>query len=286
MNENYYIDKTKLENDLNNFWTDEKLGEYKGLKNTHYMILLKNLKIDSTTFFNQVSKNRFTCEPFSPIPLSKFLSLSKISSYVGESYLSDCLEVTSPRPAIGRGEFLLASTFGNVKFSKKRGDLIIDGKRVEVKGKNANLGGDGKFKQMNKSVVFSIYRLLKEIPETSEMSLETIKDIETKIKKSKDNAVEVMGFLQNIPEPSLKLAKDMVSIFNKSGDLLKTIASSHLLYYMKYQKGEFLITFNDNVFCGFDAPKNLEESYKIVEKFNISGWRRGNSGITFTVKSS
>ena len=139
---------------------------------------------------------------------------------------------------------------------------------------------------MNKSVVFSIYRLLKEIPETSEMSLETIKDIETKIKKSKDNAVEVMGFLQNIPEPSLKLAKDMVSIFNKSGDLLKTIASSHLLYYMKYQKGEFLITFNDNVFCGFDAPKNLEESYKIVEKFNISGWRRGNSGITFTVKSS
>ena len=42
---------------------------------------------------------------------------------------------------------------------------------------------------------------------------------------------------------------------------------------------------NDNVFAGFEAPKNLQQAYEIMLHFNVNAWLTGNRGISISMKN-
>ena len=279
-------ERNELKTAVEQYWTDIKSGKHHELASTHEAILAKDLKVTPADFFEQVSKNQFIFQNFGPYSLSDFLKKARLAQYVIPEYLEDCLKVTSPRPTIGRGEFLLAANFSNINFAQNSGDLIdSNGNRIEVKGKHANLGGEGPYKQMNQSLLFSIFNIFKTKPESKDLSIESIEKLQKLLKDNSQQTKQVMLLLQNIENQSQSLANQMVELFNSKDDLKTTIAAAHLLAYMKYQKANFLFALNDNTFSGFAAPKNLAEAYEIMTHFNINAWITGNRGISITVKN-
>lgn len=278
------IDDIKAE--LDSFWTPEKLGKHKQLKEKHGTILLKDLLVSAKVFFEQVKSNKFKFQNFGPFSFGSFLKKAHLDKYVKMEYVDDCLKVTTPRPAIGKGEFLLASCFSNINFRDDSGDLIdSDGNRIEVKGKHATLAGEGPYKQMNKGVLFALYRLFETNTDAKDLNLDVIEDLENKLIDNKQLLPKAMDILQNLETPSRSLTNSMCELFNSKQDLKLVIAATHLYTYLKIQKANYLFALNDNVFWGFAAPKNLEEAYEIISHFNVTGWVAGNKGISITVKN-
>ena len=275
-----------IKKELDDYWTEEKCGKHSDLKAKHGTILLKNLKVPASDFFEQVKDNYFKFQNFGPISMSAFLKKAKLDLYVQPSYVEDCLKVTTPRPAIGRGGFLFVANFNDINFSKERGDLIdTDGNRIEVKGKHANFGSDGPYKQMNQSLMYGIYSLFGTNTESKDLTLETMEDLERLMLKNPQKQSKVLALLQNLKNPSASLTNQMVELFNSTHDLKLVIAATHFLTYMKVQKANYILVLNDNVFWGFKTPSNLEQAAEIMKNFNINGWMTGNKGISFTVKN-
>lgn len=275
-----------LKEEVKAYWTPIKTGKHKDLASKHEAILAKDLKVPAADFFEQVKKNYFKFMNFGPLPLEDFLVKARLDKYVTAEYLADCLKVTTPRPAVGRGEFLLAANFGNINFSSESGDLVDSkGHRIEVKGKHANLGGEGPFRQMNRSLLFAMYNLFDTSTQEKDLNLDVIEDLQKKVLANKQKMPRLMLLLQNLKNPSQSLAREMCELFNSSQDLKLVIASAHFLAYMKLQKANYLFALNDNVFFGFEAPKNLEQAYQVMKHFNINAWVTGNKGISLTVKN-
>ena len=269
------------------YWTPKKSGKHPDLGKKHEAILAKDLKVSGKDFFEQVNQNHFIFQNFGPISLKDFLRKARLDKYVKDEYLDDCLHVTSPQPAIGRGEFLLVANFGNINFADGSGDLVDnDGNRIEVKGKHANLGGKNEwFKQMNRSVLFSLFNLFETGTQEKDLNLEVIADLEKKVLANKSRMPELMLLLQNLKKPSHSLARQMCVLFNSSRNLKHVIAAAHFLAYMKSQKANYLFALNDNVFSGFEAPKNLQQAYEIMLRFNVNAWLTGNRGISISMKN-
>ena len=271
---------------VKNYWTSEKCGKHKDLASKHESILAKDLKVPAKDFFEQVSQNHFVFQNFGPYSLNDFLKKARLDRFVKPEYLEDCLKVTTPRPTIGKGEFLLAANFSNINFSKESGDLMdSSGNRIEVKGKHSYLGGNEKFRELNDSQMFAIFNIFSVKPEGKDLTIDSIEKLQKLLLQNKEQTKKVMMLLQNLRNPSESLANQMVELFNQSEDLKTTIAASHLFAYMRLQKANFLFALNDNTFSGFAAPKNLKEAFEIMRKFNINAWMIGNSGISITVKN-
>lgn len=281
------INRNELKKCIDNYWTDKKCGKHIGIGEKHEEILLKDLLVKPQDLFEQLDKNTFTFQNFGPMKLSQFLAKSKLDSYLKPSYLKDALTVTTPQPAIGQGEFLLVSCFKNINFSDKSGDLVdTDGNKIEVKGNHSSIGGVKGFKQMNKSIMFSIYRLFETNPDYDSFTMDCANDITEYLRKYPDRTKKVMLLLQNIDKESNNLANEMVEKFNANDQskLLEIVAASHLFAYMKFQNANFLFALNDELFAGFKAPQTFEQAYDIIKNFKINGWTTGNRGISFTLK--
>lgn len=275
-----------IKKELDDYWTEEKLGKHTDLKAKHGTILMKDLKVPASDFFEQVKQNHFKFQNFGPISLGSFLKKAKIDLYVQPSYVEDCLKVTTPRPAVGRGEFLLVANFNNIRFNAGKGDLVdSDGNRIEVKGKHANFGSEGPYKQMNQSLMYGIYSQFGTNTEAKDLTLETMEELQNLLLKNPQKVAKVMALLQNLKNPSASLTNQMVELFNNTHDLKLVIAATHFLTYMKVQKANFLLAINDKVFWGFKAPAGLSQAAEIMKNFNINGWMTGNKGISFTVKN-
>lgn len=274
-----------LEKNLKNFWTDKKRGKHKDLISKHEYVLKKNLLVDSDELFKQISKNKFLLTNFESIKIDTLLRKSKLDSFLKSNYIKDCMSITTPRPAIGKGEFLMVSIFGNLYFSKKSGDLVNEQNKVmEIKGIRGRLGGDVGFKQMNKDIMFSVYRLFNTNPDHKDLSKECIEDLSERLKDNKKLAPRFFYLIQNIENNSKSLAKKMSDLYTKTNNLLYTIAAGHLYSYTILQKIDYFLVFNDRELMGFNAPKNIEEAYKALGNFNIGGWTTGSKGVSITLK--
>lgn len=286
---------------LSEFWTDKKKGKLSDMDERHGAILVKDLKADPADFFNQLKKNTFTFQDFGPYSWKAFLKHAKIDQMVSDKYLDDALAIRSgKRPEIGKGEFLFVASFSNINFASESGDLIDnDGNRIEVKGTHANLGGDGsQYEQFSSKIMTSIYsafgtngpaRTEDEMDgnkkRSQDLTLAVIDDLQDKIVKNPQKAKHVMKMLQNRSNHSEGLANKMVELFNSKHNLKLVIAASHLLTYCQFQKANYILALNDNVYWGFAAPKNLEDAYEIMTHFNINAWVTGNRGISITVNN-
>lgn len=279
------INAPSLSKHLNSFWTDVKCGKHPELSKKHKAILQNDLLVSPEDLFEQLNKNTFTFQNFGPLPFHSFLKNAKLDSYLKPEYVEHALSVTTHQPAIGKGEFLLVSCFKNINFAQGSGDLVdTDGNRIEVKGSHAPIGGPKGFKQMNKSIMFSVYRLFNTNPDFDDLTMDCANNLELLLKDNPDKTKKVMLLLQNNEHESNNLANDMTELYNKTGHLLEVIAAAHLYAYLKIQNANFLFAVNDKLFAGFTAPKTLSQSYDIIKNFNVNGWTTGNKGITFTLK--
>ena len=291
------IDTSSLDKYLKDFWSDNKSGKHTEMAKKHKDLLERHLIAKPEDLFEQLNSNKFTFQNFGPMKLVNFLSKSKLDSYLKPEYVDDALKITTPQPAIGKGEFLLVSCFKNINFSDTIGDLVDDeGRRIEVKGSHASIGGVKGFDQMNKSIMFSIYNLFGTNPDFDNFTMECAKDLQQKLEDNADPRKKVMLLLQNNHDKSNHLADEMVELFEnkmvsateeeKENLLLNIVAAAHLYAYLKLQKANFLFSINDKLFAGFEAPSTLKQSYKtIIDNFKVNGWTTGNRGITFTLKA-
>ena len=161
-----YMDFSSLNQLLPEYWTKKKCGKHSGLAEQHGMLLMKNLLVKPEDLFEQIRQNTFTFKDFSKIPWSDFLKRANLAEYLKSNYINDAMNVTTARPAIGKGEFLFVSCFSNLGFSQGKGDLVDlrNGQAVEFKGIRSTLSGDAKeftgAKQMNKSLIYSVFSFL------------------------------------------------------------------------------------------------------------------------------
>jgi hypothetical protein len=272
---------------IKDFWTDKKSGKHPELGKKHYQILQTDLIAKPEDLFEQLKQNKFVFQDFGPLKIVNFLKNAKLDSYLKPEYVEHCLEVTTHQPAIGKGEFLLVSCFNNINFSDKSGDLVDDeGNKIEVKGTHSAIGGPKHFKQMNKSIMFSIYNLFGTNPDFPDLTMECAEDLQTKLIDNPQQIRKTMLLLQNNNQESNSLAEAMTALFNEKQDLLNIVAAAHLYAYLKLQKANFLFAINDKYFAGFATPKDLKQSYEIIKNhFKVNGWTTGNSGITFTLRA-
>ena len=288
------IDTSSLDEYLKAFWADNKSGKHSEMAKKHKDLLNKDLIAKPKDLFDQLNSNRFTFQNFGPFKIANFLAKSKLDSYLKPEYVSDALMITTPQPAIGKGEFLLVSCFKNINFSEESGDLIDDeGHRIEVKGSHAAIGGVKGFDQMNKGIMFSIYNTFGTNPDYDDFTMDCSRDIQQKLIDNNEKCKQVMLLLQNNSNKSNHLADEMVELFNskindgtdeKENLLLNIVAAAHLYAYLKLQNANFLFAINDKVFAGFEAPSTLKQSFEIIKNnFKVNGWTTGNRGITFTL---
>lgn len=282
------VNEKELDSYLKEFWNETKCGKHPELAKKHKDILKITMIAHPKDLFEQLNSNRFNFSNFGPLNLHNFLKDSKLDSYLKPEYIGKCLDVHTSQPDIGKGEFLLVSCFKNINFNLESGDLIDDeGRRIEVKGVHSSLGGNSdKFKMMNSSLMFSLYRIFNTNGDSKSLTMENISNLEQILKENKEKQKPVMLLLQNRKQEDNNLANAMVELFNEKGNLLKVIAASHLYNYLKVQNANFLFAINTDkmIFSGFSTPKDLNHAYSLLDNFTINGWATGNTGISISLK--
>lgn len=280
------MNNNELREELKKYWTPKRYGKHEELPNQHGMLLLKNLKVDPKDLFEQIYENRFDFQSFSKIMWTDFLKRAKLAEYLRPEYLKDALNVTSSRPAIGKGEFLLVSCFSNLGFAPTKGDIVDfnTGKLCEIKGARATLSGDNKaFCQMNKSIMFSVYSLFNTGAHFDHFNRECAKELDELLKTNPKLVVKVLELLQNIRPVSASLAEDFAELYNIKPDLFVTVGAMQLYTYMSMQNADFLIMVDNEGFCCFERPKTAIESQRIISSINLSSWQTGDYGMTVSI---
>ena len=282
--------KPELVKLVNDYWTDKKLGKRTELKKDYLEILEKTLLIEPNLFRQDLFNNRLKLKNFSA-PIGSILSNTKLNGDLRTSYLSMCLEVTTERPAIGKGEFLFAASFSNIGFSKESGDLIEinTNEKIEVKGISAVMGNaqNGKFRQMSEETMRTVFRLL-EINDVAKQDYylgeSVAKKIKTAIGLDQNKAKQVFTYLQNLRRENESLARSAVQLYFDKKQLIRTVAAMHLYAYMNLEGDKYLLILNDKSFSLFKAPDSLYDAYAILENLAVKPWHQGEYGIKVTLR--
>lgn len=274
---------------LDEFWTEKKLGKHKNMKEKHGELLLKDLKVPPEEFFKDLKNSKFKLGNFGPSPIKNILINAKLNDDLQEKYISDCMKVTTTRPVIGKGEFLFASLFNNIGFTKKSGDLIDveTNETIECKGVNASFGNgqNNRYKPLTKSLIYSILKYLK-IDDIAPDSLKTdyVQVLKKRIGDNDRALAKVFVALQNLEQEYEPLGEQCVKLYKDKKQFLRVVAASHIFTYMNIEKADYLLALNDRQFMMFERPNTLEEAYKIAEHFDINGWNVGEYGVKVTLK--
>lgn len=278
-----YMDSSSLNTLLPRFWTEKKCGKHKDLVKQHGLLLLKDLVAKPEDLFEQLEQNIFTFKPFDKIQWSEFLQRAKLAEYLKPAYIEDALGVSTSRPAIGRGEFLFVSCFANIGFSKNTGDLVDlrNGTRVEFKGIRSTLSGDGQgYKQMNQSLLYSVFALFDTSTQYTSFNRECAKDIDELLAQYPEKTANVLGLLQNSANTSKKIARMFAQLYTYKPDIFNVVGAMQLYMYMLHQKASFLLMTNQQYFCCFAAPKSPIDAFNIVKSIKLSSWSIGNRAMT------
>lgn len=280
------MDSNNLNKCLNDYWTDKKSGKHNELAKQHGMLLLKNLKAEPEDLFEQVNENIFKFQTFSLIPWNDFLIRANLAEYLKPEYIKDALEITSLRPAIGKGEFLFVSCFSNLGFSSGKGDIIDlnTGKICEFKGIRSTLSGDNKiYKQMNKSLIYSIFSLFETSAEYDHFNRDCAAKLDDLLKDRPNLLVKVLERLQNVSAPNTKISHAFVDLYNIKHDLFNVVGAMQLFIYMLVQRASYILLTNNDGFCCYERPQTPMEAFKIIKELKLSSWQTGDYGMTIGI---
>lgn len=271
---------------LTKFWTSEKCGKSgmpEDFIDQHDIILTKTLVAEPDDLLEQLNENVFTFQYFDLIPWADFLKRAKLAEYLKSEYVKYALDVTTSRPAIGKGEFLFVSCFSNLGFANGRGDIIDlkTGNKCEFKGMRSTLSGDSKyFKQMNKSLIYSIFSLFDTGTQQDHFNRDCAAELDDLLKNRPELLPKVLGRLQNVSEPDMRVLKEFVDLYRMKSDIFNVVGAMQLCIYMKTQGSRYIMFTNNEGFRCFAFPSNAQEAYNIVKALNLSSWQTGDYGMT------
>lgn len=277
------MDSNNLNKCLVDYWTAKKCGKHTEIIKQHGMLLLKNLKVDPEDLFEQINENKFTFQTFKLIPWSEFLNRANLAEYLKPEYIKDALEVTTSRPAIGKGEFLFVSCFGNLGFASGKGDIIDlnTNRTCEFKGVRSTLSGDNKtYKQMNKSLIYSVFSLFETGGEYTHFNRECAAEIDKLLKDKPNLLPKVLERLQNVSEPNMKVSRAFAELYNIKPDIFNIVGAMQLYIYMNVQKASYILFTNNEGFCCYEKPQTPQDAYRIVTELKLSSWMEGDYGMT------
>lgn len=280
------MDLNSLNELLPKFWTKQKCGKHEGLDNQHGMLLMKHLLVNPKDFFEQLKINIFTFQNFSKIAWSDFLKRANLSEYLKPEYLNDALNITTARPAIGKGEFLFVSCFSNIGFSTGKGDLVDlrNNILVEFKGIRSTVSGDGKqYKQMNRSLMYSVFSQFDTSCQTDHFNRDCAEELDELLKQHPNKTVKVLTLLQNITNENTKIAEEFASLYKLKGNIFNIVGAMQLYTYLRLQKAAYLLMTNEQGFCCFECPKQPIDAYNIITNIKLSSWETGNRGMTIGI---
>lgn len=283
------VNEEKIEKYLAKFWTQKKLGKHHDMAKKHKEIVMNNLKIDAETFFKDLSKTTFTPGNIGPGNLYGILGKTALYDDLKPQYIDDCLDVTTTRPAIGKGEFLFAASFANIGFAENKGDLVDlkTGKTIECKGVGSVIGNghNGQFKTMRKSVMKAIFDILgaNDLSGTY-ITVDLANEIKKRIGTNQKLMKKFFMITQNLDDENEGIANQCVKVYLDKKYLLKTMAAAHLFIYMHVEECDYMLAVNGRKFMMFAKPNSVAEAYEIIENFDISGWKEGETGVKVTLK--
>lgn len=281
------MDNNELNTELRKFWTPKKCGKHDELAKQHDILLTKFLKASPKDLFEQIAENKFEFVEFSKIYWKDFLKRAKLAEYLAPEYLQYALDVTSSRPAIGKGEFLLASCFSNIGFSSDSGDLIdlTNGNRCELKGLRSTLSGDGHgYRQMNKGIIYTLFAIFDTSTHFDHFNRDCAKEVDRLLRVRPDLTTEALKRLQNLEPLDGKIAEDFKDLYITKPDIFITTGAMQLYRYMKEQNASYLIMTDDEGFCCFKRPETPSQAQKIISNINLSSWQTGDYGMTISIK--
>lgn len=274
---------------LNKYWTAEKLGKHKDMKKKHGDIIVKTLKTDPKSLFSKLHRTEFGIELGEKHSFANVLQETGLADDLTSDYVKYAMSITTTRPSIGKGEFLFASIYNNIGFADGAGDLVElkSGATIEVKGQYSIIGNgqNRAFKPLTDSVLYSIFKYLK-IDDMSPQDLNT--DFAQVLKKrigDNDRALaKVFVALQNLNNEYVPLGEVAVRLYKEKKQFLRVVAAQHLLIYMNSQDIDYLLAHNNKKFAMFKQPNTLEEAYRIIDQFDIYGWKIGEYGVKVNLK--
>lgn len=301
----------ELLNELSKFWTAERYGKHKSVARHHEEILNTTLKVKPNDLFEQIYKNKFIPQAFELISWQNFLNKTNLAEYLDSSYVERALSVTDVQPAIGKGEFLLVSCFGNLGFSSEAGDLITldTHEKIELKGNRATLSSiKPSYKSMNSSVMTSIFNDFNNKPDMRAhdyFNKDDAANLDTMLRQKKLGNSEVynnilirlFNNLQNVKHSDSQLARVFADYYAKQShpDLFQLTAALHLCIYFIIERPDFLILTNKNGFCCVKNPlgKNIKPSsvsesninslLDIVNNIKVSTWNTDSSSVEISI---
>lgn len=286
------MDFNSLNTLLQTFWTSEKIGKHPDMPNQHGMLLMKNLKTSPDELFKFLETNNFRFGEFDIISWSEFYKRSGLATYLKPEFISDALKVTTTRPAIGKGEFLLVASFNNIGFNKNKGDLIDlkTGEKIEVKGVRATISGDGKkYKMMSNSVITSVFSVYNTSDTLSYFNRDCAERLETYIKESNNDInklIEVLVRLQNVDKnyESKSIAQKFAKLYNTSKPNLFNVVGAMQLY-IYLNDISYLMMVNEIGFKCFKNTHNPIDLLNIIEKnkIKLSSWETGTQGMEISI---
>ena len=280
------MESNNLKNYLNKFWTPRKRkknGDPEDFISQHDLILSKTLVADPADLLEQLNENTFNFQNFELIKWADFLNRANLAEYLKPEYISLALDVTTSRPAIGKGEFLFVSCFSNLGFANGNGDIVDfkNGKKCEFKGLRSTLSGESnKFRQMNKSIIYSIFSLFDTGTEHEHFNRKCAEDIDELLKTKPSLINEVLKRLQNLNQPDISFIKPFAELYNVKPDIFNVVGAMQLCTYLKAENAQYILFTNDEGFCCYEAPKSPEEAYRIVNALKLSSWQTRDYGMT------
>lgn len=302
----------KLKQLLTQYWIKTgRIGKHSNnIVYSHYNLLNSTLKVKPEDLFEQIYKNKFNPENYlNRCSWSKVISDANLSEYLNEEYIKMALCINDSRPALGKGEFLLVSCFGNLGLAHENGDIItLDSKlKIEMKGKRASLNGDSKqYKEMSKRIMVCVFNSLG-LPINSELTNHEhfnrsesifLNDVIKKHNISDENISKMFMHLQNYNEKLLdkQLATCATKLFRQSSnaDIFSIVAAEQLCVYAKLEKFNYLTLCNDNGFQCFKTPlknfdneisyEELQNALRIINNLSISSWYTGTKSMEISIQ--
>lgn len=280
------MNPNNLKDCLTKFWTPKKCGksgEPEDFIEQHDMILGRTLIADPADLLEQLEENIFNFQKFDMIEWSDFLRRANLAEYLKSDYIRLALDVTTTRPAIGKGEFLFVSCFSNLGFANGKGDIVDfkSGKRCEFKGIRSTLSGDSRvYRQMNKSIIYSIFSLFGTGSSYDHFNRKCAEDIDELLKSKPGLINEVLKRLQNLTEPDLSFIRPFAELYEIKKDIFTVVGAMQFCIYLKIQNSQYILFTNDEGFKCFEQPRNADEAYHIVNGLKLSSWQTGDYGMT------
>ena len=270
------------------YWSNNRFGKHKDVIAQHAIILNSTLKVDASDLFEQIYNNKFDVKAFPLVAWSSFLTKAKLAEYLDPTYVNLALDVTTGRPALGKGEFLLVSCFGNLAFEQNAGDLITldTHEKIELKGMRSTLSGDKQiYKTMNSGVMTSIFSSFPQKQDTDihdRFSREDGQKLDTMLRAltvQKNNSEKVNAILkntfkhlQNISNEDNKLAEAATNYYLHSSDkdIFLVTGAMHLCTYMTVEHADYLIVTNNDGFCCYANPAKGASSVSGITEQHIA----------------